>query len=100
MSAKEKNEMIISDSNVESLFVELENIFDNYDGYYRRLKAYEIINAAMYQCDGSTVANTESKCNNEVMICDCKKEWSEWVEPLDLEIQIVLKKQKRREKLL
>lgn len=38
----------IPDSKVESLFVELENIFDNYDGYDRRLKAYEIINSVLY----------------------------------------------------
>ncbi len=48
----EKNEMIIPDSKVESLFIELENIFDNYDGYDRRLKAYEIINTALYPREG------------------------------------------------
>jgi membrane-associated HD superfamily phosphohydrolase len=36
------------DSNVENLFIELENIFDNYTGYNRRLKAYEAINAALH----------------------------------------------------
>lgn len=44
--------MIIPDSKVESLFIELENIFDNYDGYDRRLKAYEIINTALYPREG------------------------------------------------
>ena len=63
MSAKEKNEMIIPDSKVESLFIELESIFDNYDGYDRRLKAYEIINAALYSSKGIQQASTESKCN-------------------------------------
>jgi hypothetical protein len=40
-----------TDSKVESLFIKLESIFDNYDGYERRLKAYEIINDALYASD-------------------------------------------------
>ena len=67
MSAKEKNEMIIPDSKVESLFIELENIFDNYDGYDRRLKAYEIINTALYPSKGKQQASTTSKCNKHIV---------------------------------
>jgi len=84
MSAKEKNEMIIPDSKVESLFVELENIFDNYDGYDLRLKAHEIINAALYLSDGVAVGCHTCKHNPHAPfvpeICDkCKPDTlSKW----------------------
>lgn len=38
--------------NVEEVFIVLENIFDNYDGYDRRLKAYYYMNELLNKSDG------------------------------------------------
>lgn len=51
-------------SPVEFIYTHLQEIFDNYDCYDRRLKAYELLNLALCPSDGRKQASPESKCNN------------------------------------
>jgi hypothetical protein len=74
--------------NVEEVFIILENIFDNYDGYDRRLKAYYELNKILNKSEGGKQPSTESNCNLQnvsnnkakLYICECGKETNNYIE--------------------